>query len=107
MPEYRDPKVTTRPGGGGMGRWIGIAVAVIVILLLLAWFLGLFGGEQVAVESLEPATTVEGSQVEGEPLETTGDVTVVDETPVEVENGEVVDAPVDVEDGDAVDTPAE
>ncbi len=110
MPDYRDPKVTTtsRSGGGGMGRWIGIALAAIVILLLLAWLFGLFGADdEVAVETLEPATTVEDLQVEGAPLEGAGDVTVVDETPVEVDDGEVVDAPVVVEEGDAVVTPVE
>ncbi len=105
MSDYRDPKVTKQTGGGGMGKWIGIALAIIVVVLLLAWLFGLFGGDEVAVESLEPATTVEDSVVEGAPLEGAADTVEQDETPVEVENGEEVES-IEVE-GDAVVEPVE
>ena len=59
MADYRDPKVTggTRQNAG-TGKWIGIAIAALVVLLLIAWFAGLFGGEEEVVEpeAVAPAT---------------------------------------------------
>jgi hypothetical protein len=52
--DFRDPHVTeTKSKGTSM--WIGIVVAIIAALIL-AWFLGLFGGNDVGTATV-PVTT--------------------------------------------------
>lgn len=59
MADYRDPKVTGGTKRNETGKWVGIAIAALVVLLLIAWFAGLFGGEEEVVvepEAVAPAT---------------------------------------------------
>jgi hypothetical protein len=56
MADYRDPKVTTTPGGSKM-KWLWIALAAIVVLLLLWWLLTP-DNEPVAVEGEPDAVIV-------------------------------------------------
>lgn len=68
-PDYRDPKVTTtstQKSGGGLS-WLWIALAVILVLLLLAWFFGLFGGDEIDAV-VAPAPTPDAVVVDPAPV---------------------------------------
>jgi hypothetical protein len=53
--DYRDPRVTTPPGG--VGRWLAIAAGVVVVLVLLSLMFGGAGdpAPQTAPADMAPA----------------------------------------------------
>jgi hypothetical protein len=51
--DYRDPRVTTPPGGAG--RWLAIAAGVVVVLVLLSLMFGGSGTDTAVTQ--DPAAT--------------------------------------------------